>query len=53
MNRANAKARPCSDLIHDLSFMGRIVFPEGETMSSPSGNFFFTRWVLKFQHESG
>lgn len=42
MARANAIARPRSDSIHDLSFMGAIVFPMGETLSSPYGEFSFS-----------
>jgi len=42
MALANAIARPRSDSAQDLSFMGAIVFPYGETMSSPYGEFSFS-----------
>jgi hypothetical protein len=41
MNLANDIARPRSCSIHDLSFMGDIVFPDGESLSSPHGEFIF------------
>ena len=34
-------ARPRSSSTHDLNCMGSIVFPEGETLSSPFGEFLF------------
>lgn len=36
-----AMARPRSDSTHDLNCMGRIVFPVGETLSSPLGEFLY------------
>jgi hypothetical protein len=39
---ASAIARPRSDSAHDLRFMGGIVFPLGETLSSPIGEFYFS-----------
>lgn len=41
MNLDNAIARPRSRSTHDLSCMGPIVFPVGETLSSPQGEFLF------------
>ena len=49
MCRANATARPCSDLIHDLSFMGRIVLPKGHQLSMPFGK--FTKGVFLSEHQ--
>lgn len=37
----NAVARPRSDSTHDLKFMGSILSPEGEALSSPLGEFLF------------
>ena len=39
MNLANDIARPRSDSIHDLSFMGDIVLPIGYQLSRPFGKF--------------
>lgn len=39
MALANAMARPRSNSIQDLKFMDRIVFPKGEGLSSPHGEF--------------
>lgn len=40
MNRASSIARPCLALTQELSFMGDIVFPDGEMLSRPLGEFF-------------
>jgi hypothetical protein len=45
--RAKAAPLPRDSISHALSNMGAIVFPEGESLSSPSGNFFFPHWVLE------
>ncbi len=42
MALANAIARPRSDSAQNLSFMADIVFPLGETLSSPCGEFSFS-----------
>ena len=42
MNRDSDIARPCFSANHDLRSMGAIVFPEGETLSRPLGEFCFS-----------
>ena len=39
---ANAIDRPCLASVQDLRFMECIVLPEGETLSSPIGEFYFS-----------
>lgn len=41
---ANFTDRPDSASSHCLSSMARIIFPEGETMSRPTGEFLFSPW---------
>ena len=41
MASANNFPRPCSESTQDLRFMGAIVFPTGEILSTPSGEFLF------------
>lgn len=45
-----AMARPRSDSTHFLNFMGDIVFPKGETLSSPFGEFLFSPVGFQIPH---
>ncbi len=50
MALAKAMARPRSDSAQDFRFMGGIVFPDGETLSRPNGEFSFSPAGIPITH---